>query len=190
MKKEAALEATLGRVIVPYTPSKLEMPYNPVIDKIKGKAAKVSLVSYVLTRGILSRANSESELIGYCEEDPLKVFMLAFPKYFVTRLIGYELFNDSDVSSTVPLIGLDISPAPKKVPVYGLTAKINGKAKELFKLDNCLKAKREKPVSNSEIERIISNLKSDDYCDAFDARYDQEKQDTKIIMDAVKKFRK
>ncbi|MBU1136137.1 MAG: hypothetical protein KJ559_01365 [Nanoarchaeota archaeon] len=126
--------------------------YKRAVNSIKDKYTTISLVPYINTTGVIMRKAGNSTFVDFCEENPLEVLKIAFPDYHVTRFNGYELFSSGDFEKTTPMLGLSISG-------FGPVSGIKGGIEELLKLDEILKVKRDKPISNEDIQRIITHLK-------------------------------
>ena len=133
-----------------YVPTK-----SAVIDH-GNNLTSISLDSYHHTKGgLMMRQSGESELIGYCTENPLEVLKRAFKDYHVTRFSGYEFFSSDDFRAETPMIGLGISSIPWPY-VYGIV--YNGELEELLRIEKLEKARRQNPISGEEIQIIIDEL--------------------------------
>jgi len=125
------------------------------------------------------REAKNATLIGYCVENPLEVFRTAFPDYHVTRFNGYELFGIGDCEPTTPMLGLSISGVES---VSGVEKKIE----KLLELDEILKAKRDKSISEEDVQRILTYLGGEDRYACLGPRYEQVKCDKEQIITAIK----
>lgn len=154
--------------------------YDGIVDDVKGKFTKVSMIPYYRTTGIIMRRPGGISIAGYCVESPREVLERVFPDYYVTRYMGYGLFGSSDFEPTTPMLGLGIDSI---TPVFG----IEGRLENLLKLEELLKVKRDKPISKKDVKRIITNLEEEG--DGFlSPGYKQHKHDKQEIIKFVQKY--
>ena len=158
------------------------MRYDRVVDSTEGKYTAVSLVSYHITKNLIIRIAKDPKLLGYCVENPLEVLRTAFPDYSVTRFNGYELFGSGDFEETTPGVGLSIRGVNH---VFG----IEGRVEKLLELDEVLRIKRDKLVSEEHARRIIEYLGAERHpLDSVSRTYHQVIHDKKQIIDVLRQY--
>lgn len=129
--------------------------YTPVDSEPKHSA--IYLERYLHTTGFIERKRFESQLLGYCAEEPKDILEKAIRFLNVTRYRGHTLIASEHTADKYPKIGLNIDAI---VPVYG----INGKFDELFRIQTRLFAGTERnvPATKGEISEIIEHIASND----------------------------
>ena len=107
-----------------------------------------------------------------------------FEEYNVTRYKGRELFGLTDFEIDTPVSGLSISSVQSQS--YGV--EFFSSLDELVQLPEMESAKREKPLSNKEIQKIYSRLKKDPGLDCLDLEYHQACHDRNQVVSVINKF--
>ncbi len=134
----------------------LQRPEPDSIDTREQSFTMISLIQYTLTTGLIMRTPKESKLIGYCINPPKEVLEKLFSDFYVTRYLGIEFFSHSDTRRDNPMLGIGIDSIS---PVCG----IKGTIEEIAESPELLEVKRNSPVSDEEINRILSYLRGESF---------------------------
>jgi len=157
---------------------------NEVINSINETFTAISLTSYYKTTGLVMRSSGKTTLIGYCVESPEKTLEILFKDFHITCYKEYNFFSSSDFEPTTPVLGLKIE-AIEPPKIYGI--EYNGKLEELIELNKLIKAKRETPISQKDVKRIIDYLKEEEL-NIINPNYEQYKSDKQNLINIIKKF--
>lgn len=150
--------------------------YDPVDESRKMTA--IYFTEYSLTKGLITRVEDYSQLIGICKQKPQKVLAQLFPEYIITRFNGYGFYGAHG-----PMKGLEIVfEEPSKA--------IRTSLKHLLDIEEMQKLKRRKKPSKKETRKIIEYVEDKDNCalDKLAPEYKQIVHDKGEIIDILRNY--
>ena len=167
------------------------VPAEPIVYDSVNKTQKPSVISiekYCITTGFVFRTNSSSKIVAYCEESPEEVLAKVFTDYPVTSFEGYQFFGSNDLCNSTPLVGIGICGTDEFSGIEGVV--VNGKISGLLKLKELVELKRDKPVTNTEVKRILDHVTRENHSMRTSPHYKQWKYDTQTISRVLRPYLK